>query len=112
MIAVLERDCPVRVKAEIVRFVEGAGFRVESVEPQGGYFWLSGDLLQAMHRYVFSNKRSLIWRILFVPFEILSKVFFSVLVPWVCYHLDRFDRKRTYTTGFECVAIRAEDSET
>lgn len=28
MIAILERSCPVKLKAEIVRFVEGAGFRV------------------------------------------------------------------------------------
>ncbi len=32
MIAVLERHCPVKVKAEVVRFVERAGFRVQVSE--------------------------------------------------------------------------------
>ena len=32
MIAVLEKGCPVRVKAEVVRFVERAGFRVQVSE--------------------------------------------------------------------------------
>ena len=89
---------------------EKAGFRVASIEPQGGYFWLSGDQLQAMHRYLFSNRRSLGWRAMFLPLEVVSKLFFSILVPWVCYRLDGFDRKRTYTTGFECVAVRAEET--
>ncbi len=35
MIAVLERGCPLRTKAEIVRFVEGQGFRVHVSETGG-----------------------------------------------------------------------------
>jgi SAM-dependent methyltransferase len=90
--------------------LEKAGFRVVSIEAQGGYFWLSGDQLQAMHRYLFSNRRALLWRALFLPLEIVSRLFFSILVPRVCYRLDGFDRKRTYTTGFECVAVREEET--
>jgi SAM-dependent methyltransferase len=86
-----------------------AGLRVVSIEPQGGYFWLQGDQLQAMHRYLFAKTRALPWRILAAPLEVVSKLFFSIAVPWLCYRLDGLDRKRTHTTGFECVAVRPED---
>jgi SAM-dependent methyltransferase len=89
--------------------LETAGLRVVSIEPQGGYFWLMGDQLQAMHRYLFARTRALGWRVLFAPLEVLSKLFFSMAVPWACYRLDGLDRKRTHTTGFECVAVRPED---
>ncbi len=36
MIAVLEKNCPLRSKAEIVRFIEGRGFRVQVSETQEG----------------------------------------------------------------------------
>jgi SAM-dependent methyltransferase len=90
--------------------LERAGFRVVSIEAQGGYFWLTGDQIQAMHRYLFSNRRALLWRALFLPLEVVSKLFFSIAVPWVCYRLDGLDRKRTYTTGFECVAVREKEA--
>jgi 3-deoxy-7-phosphoheptulonate synthase len=35
MIAMLEKGCPVRMKAEVVRFVENAGFRVQVSEQEG-----------------------------------------------------------------------------
>ena len=86
--------------------LETAGFDRIEIEPQGGFFSLMGDLLQACHRYLFPRTRSLVSRILFSPLEVVSKVFFSVLAPLVCIALDRFDRKRIYTTGFECSARR------
>lgn len=92
--------------------LERAGLRPESIRPQGGYFWLMGDQLQAMHRYLFGKGRALLWRILFAPLEVFSKLHFSIVVPWVCHRLDRLDRKRTYTTGFECVASRPEAGQT
>ena len=38
MIAVLERGCSVKVKADIVRFIEGAGFRAQVSEAEGENF--------------------------------------------------------------------------
>ena len=35
MIAVLERGCPLKTKAEIVRFIENSGFRVHVSEDRG-----------------------------------------------------------------------------
>lgn len=79
---------------------EEAGFRDVEVEVLGGYFAFMGDRLPAFHRYLFSNRRALGWRILTLPLSIPSRPFFTLLLPWICARLDGLDRKRTYANGY------------
>jgi SAM-dependent methyltransferase len=79
---------------------EEAGFREVEVEVLGGYFAFMGDRLPAFHRYLFSNRRAMVWRVLTLPLSLPSRPFFTLLLPWVCARLDRLDDKRTYANGY------------
>jgi SAM-dependent methyltransferase len=85
---------------------ERAGFREIEVEALGGYFAFMGDRLPAFHRYLFSNRRALHWRILTAPLALLSRPFFTMLCPWLCGRLDGLDRKRSYANGYGLRARR------
>jgi SAM-dependent methyltransferase len=77
-----------------------AGFVDASVEPEGGYFRFLGDKIQPAHRMLFRKDRALAWRILFLPLQPFSMLFFTVIAPAVCVVLDPLDRERRHTTGF------------
>ena len=83
-----------------------AGLEVISIEPQGGYFWYLADAIRPLHRRLFGKERPLLFRALTVPLALVSKVLFTALLPWLFFRLDRFDGKRTVTTGHEAVARR------
>lgn len=85
---------------------EEAGLRDVEVEVLGGYFAFMGDRLPAFHRYLFSNRRALGWRILTAPLSLLSRPFFTLLLPWACARLDRLDDKGTYANGYGMRARR------
>jgi SAM-dependent methyltransferase len=80
--------------------LERAGFVVESIEPEGGYFRFLGDKIQPAHRVLFHKHRALGWKILFLPLQPLSMLFFTVLLPALCAAMDPIDRDRRHTTGF------------
>ncbi len=91
--------------------LERAGFGVEYVRPEGGYFRVVAWLLSRATAYLFPKTRALALRVLFSSLELLAKPFFSVLVPLICLGLDRLhrDRKRKiYTTGFSCKGYKAQ----
>jgi SAM-dependent methyltransferase len=85
---------------------EEAGLQEIEVEPLGGYFAFMGDRLPAFHRYLFSNRRALGWRILTAPLSLLSRPFFVWFLPWLCGRLDGLDDKRTYANGYGMRARR------
>jgi SAM-dependent methyltransferase len=79
---------------------EKAGLEAIEVEALGGYFAFMGDRFPAFHRYMFSNKRKLRWRILTAPISLLSRPFFTRFLPWMCAKLDPLDTKRTWVNGY------------
>ena len=83
-----------------------AGLDVAYTEPMGGFFFFLADRISPVHRYLFNNKRPLPWKLLFMPFEPLSKVLFSVLLPLLVGSLDGFDKKRKWTNGYVCKATK------
>ena len=87
---------------------ERAGYREIEVEALGGYFAYMGDRLPAFHRYLFSNRRALGWRLLTLPLSLISRPFFTWFLPWLCGRLDGLDRKRTYANGYGMVAVRGD----
>jgi ubiquinone/menaquinone biosynthesis C-methylase UbiE len=86
--------------------VTTAGLSVESIDPQGGYFWFLADAIRPLHRRLFGKERSLAWRIPTAPLALVSKLFFTRLIPLLFFHLDHLDTKRTMTTGHELVAVK------
>ena len=86
--------------------VTKAGLTVESVEPQGGYFWFLADAIRPLHRRLFGKERPLAWRILAAPLALVSKLMLTRLVPMAFFHLDSLDTKRTVTTGHELIAVK------
>ncbi len=83
-----------------------AGFVDSKIEPEGGYFCFLGDKIQPAHRMLFRKDRALVWKILFLPLNPLSMLFFTVFAPAVCALLDPLDRERRHTTGFLVTAVK------
>ena len=86
--------------------LDRAGLAVESLAPQGGYFWYLADAIRPLHRRLFGKERPLLFRVLAAPLALVSKALFTAFLPFVLYRLDFLDRKRTVTTGHEVVARR------
>jgi len=81
-----------------------AGLDVVEVEPQSGYFWFLADRLQPLHTFFFGKRRHWLVKVVMLPAEGLSSLLVRVVLPLVCYRLDRLDRERVYTTGYNAVA--------
>jgi SAM-dependent methyltransferase len=86
--------------------IDRAGLQAESIEPEGGYFRFLGDKIQPLHRHLFSKRRRLIWRALFLPLEPFSMLCFTVMAPALLARLDPLDRRRLHTTGYLVVAVK------
>lgn len=79
-------------------FLSAAGMRVESIQPNGGFFKLYG---QESRRFLFMlTPKGFIPRLLFFPVKVVFALWFRILVPLVCHFLDRFDREPIITAGY------------
>lgn len=72
-----------------------AGFQVGFIAPMGGYFWNLGYHLGRIGHYAYHRHRIL-------GFPLL--IAFRILIPWLCFYLDRFDRAKKHTLGYRCYA--------
>jgi len=86
--------------------LDRAGLTAEAIDPEGGYFRFLGDKIQPAHRVLFPKDRALAWKILFLPLNPVSMLFFTVIAPAVCALLDPLDRERRHTTGFLVTAVK------
>ena len=86
--------------------LDRAGLGAESIEPEGGYFRFLGDKIQPAHRHLFRKDRALVWKIVFLPLQPFSMLFFTVFAPSLCIVLDPLDRERRHTTGFLVTAVK------
>ena len=76
----------------------GAGFRVDRIEPIGGFFWMLSRRLIAVLGFVQKG-----WR--WILFPVLAPVF-GLLLPLCCYYLDSLDEDKAFTLGFICEGSR------
>ena len=89
-----------------------AGFRVVSIEPLGGMFWLMGKHTRVLpwyilRQYMFKDKFKLsVMGILLLPFFILSLPVCWYLIPWLCFYLDKLDKKRDWTLTYGCYGVK------
>jgi SAM-dependent methyltransferase len=74
--------------------LQAAGFRVQRIDPVGGFFWQLGRRLMGVLAFTQQG-----WR--WVLFPVLAPVF-GLLLPLCCYYLDFIDHDRAYTLGFIC----------
>ena len=86
--------------------LDRAGLSPVSIEPEGGYFAMLADKVQAAHRVLFQKDRHVVWKVAFLILQPLSMLFFTVLIPLICTALDPLDRRRKHTTGFLVIAER------
>jgi len=74
----------------------GAQFEIASLIPVGGYFWLVARYSIYFLKFWTSGLR---W--VFLPFLV---PLFGLLIPLLCYYLDRLDRTEKYTQLYICEA--------
>ena len=79
-----------------------AGFQIDFIKPEGGYFWYLSNRVSFLHRHLFSRDRRLLYRILFAPLEPFSKLVFRIILPLLLFHLDSLDKRRKFTLGHLC----------
>lgn len=85
---------------------EEAGFDISYIQPMGGYFYFLADRISPFHRYLFSNKRPLYLKLIFLPLEPVSKIMFSIILPLLVGSLDSFDKKHKWTNGYKCKVFK------
>lgn len=82
---------------------EKIGYKINSIDPLGGYFWYLGHRVSAAYRYFFPGDRRRVWKILDAPLRHPARFLLRTLIPYVCFYLDRWDTKRTYTLNYACI---------
>ena len=85
--------------------LESAGFGEISIDALGGYFHYLGHRMTYVAKVLFQERRGFTRAVLF-PLEILTLFFFCILSPIACYYLDRLDKKKEFTLGYCCVAMK------
>lgn len=98
-----------------------AGFRVVMIEPRGGFFAMLGGMLAFMPAYIFNQhffggyKRDIYFKdtfkptvtgFLLLPFYVLTRYLFEVVVPFIFYYVDPLDKQKYFTLGYSCHCIR------
>ena len=75
-----------------------AGFSIRRMEAVGGYFWL---MARRSINFLSFFQGGALW----VLFVLLAPVY-GLLAPLVCYVLDGLDRKKDFTLGYVCEAVK------
>jgi SAM-dependent methyltransferase len=85
------------------RLFEKTGYRVLSIAPLGGYFWYIGHRIPVAYRYLFPRERRFLWKIIDAPLRHPARFFLRTLVPYLCFYLDRLDKRRSFTLNYGCI---------
>ena len=84
--------------AGIRYLLERSGFRILSIRPVGGFFWQLGRRFMGILTFTQTG-----WR--WILFPVLAPVF-GLVLPLLCYYLDKLDQDRSYTLGYICEGLR------
>lgn len=87
--------------------LESTGYVVEEIRPMGGYFRYLGNRIGHLSKVLFPVRRRLFWKVFWLPFELVTVVVFSGLIPIALTALDFLDRERSFTLGYRCIARKA-----
>ncbi len=75
-----------------------AGFSIRRIDPVGGFFWL---MARRSVNFLSFFQGGASW----VLFVLLAPVY-GFLIPLLCYVLDGLDRKKDFTLGYVCEAVK------
>jgi len=97
------------------------GFTDIQIKERGGLFWLLGNRLRTLPNYILfqylyplvkpqnslpkldkSLPKNLVTLLMIVPFYLLSYPFLTIVIPLVCFYLDKLDRRQLYCLGYQC----------
>ncbi len=81
------------------RFLEEAGFAHIVITPNGGFFRHYGQESQRFATMLAPSNLPATARFL-APFWLLTWPWFRILLPWLCYYLDRLDAHKGFTVGY------------
>lgn len=87
------------------RFLKAEGFELLSIEQNGGFFRFFGQECQRFVRVLFRD-RSPLKRVILLPLEIGCWLAFSVVIPFLCYWLDKLISTPGTTIGYHVLARR------
>jgi SAM-dependent methyltransferase len=90
---------------------EEAGFNIKFIKPLGGMFWMIGGYIRLMPWYIYrqylnENYIPSLKGLLLLPFLILAVPICRYLIPWLCFLLDRLDKKQWWTLDYGCYAVK------
>jgi SAM-dependent methyltransferase len=85
--------------------LDQAGFEVEQLRPTGGYFWFLSIQFQMLSVWVFPSQQSRWQRLALLPIKAVVQAIFFVLLPLICYYLDRLDHHKDQTMAWTGVAV-------
>lgn len=86
-----------------------AGFRVRRIEPQGGYFHYLGHRFSYIPKVLFQDRAAWVRGLLF-PLELASLALCCFVSPLICNALDGLDKRREFTLGYRCEAIKPQNA--
>lgn len=85
---------------------EQAGFRVEELRSTGGYFWFMSIQFQMLTYWIFPRQQNRWQRALLLPLKVILQVIFFLLLPLLCYYLDRLDREKDLTMAWTGIVVK------
>lgn len=87
-----------------LRYLFGeTGFDVLSIEPLGGYFWYLGHRISVSYRYLFPSERRTFWKLIDAPLRHPARLILRTVIPYICFYLDRLDKRRRFTLNYGCI---------
>jgi SAM-dependent methyltransferase len=85
---------------------ESTGFEVQELRPTGGYFWFLSIQFQFLSLWVFPARQKPWQRIVLFPVKLIVQAIFFILLPLLCYYLDRLDRQKDQTLAWTAIAVK------
>jgi SAM-dependent methyltransferase len=86
-----------------LRFIlEAAGFEILTLEPQGGHFHCLGTQLHYTCTVIKDAMTTPLRRVLLFPLLVVCSIVFGLMTKLLCLWLDRFDKQRKNTLGWNC----------
>jgi len=88
------------------RFLAEAGFEKIEVMPNGGFFKHYGQESQRFSAWIDPRRVPGAAKVLLTPLWFMTLPWFRVLLPLLCYHLDRLDTHRGFCVGYHVRAVK------
>lgn len=89
--------------------LDNVGLNVVVIGKTTGLFGYLANRITMVPKVLFWNIRKPVWRIFFLPLELLCYLFFVVFLPFLIAPLDIFDKDKVYTLNYKIIAEKRID---